>query len=285
VRFAYDLNVETNFTKEVAEVVVNEYASYYTELAQKRELILAEMDKEEDKFRKTLKHGIELLDKLYPIGESRPEANQEVDMEKVFDLYQTYGFPFELIQEELEKRHLQADEAVFKIRLQKHQELSRTASAGKFKGGLADSSEQTTQLHTVAHLMLAGLRKVLGEHVHQKGSNITAERLRFDFSHSEKMTPEQKQAVEEFVNAALAANVPVEMIEMSVADAKANGAEGAFENKYGEVVKVYNVEGFSKEICGGPHVANTGDIPGVFKIQKEESSSSGVRRIKAVIEK
>jgi alanyl-tRNA synthetase len=285
VRFAYDLNVETNFTKEVAEVVVNEYASYYTELAQKRELILAEMDKEEDKFRKTLKHGIELLDKLYPIGESRPETNQEVDMEKVFDLYQTYGFPFELIQEVLEKRHLQADEAVFKIRLQKHQDLSRTASAGKFKGGLAGSSEQTTQLHTVAHLMLAGLRKVLGEHVHQKGSNITAERLRFDFSHSEKMTPEQKQAVEEFVNAALAAKVPVEMQEMSVADAKAAGAEGAFENKYGEVVKVYNVEGFSKEICGGPHVTNTGDIPGVFKIQKEESSSSGVRRIKAVLEK
>ena len=291
VRFAYDLNVDFNFTKDVANIVVDEYAGYYKELEIKRELISAEMDKEEDKFRKTLKHGIDILDRLYPIGakelggDEHPSAiAMDVDPEIVFNLYQTYGFPFEMIQEELKKRNLEADEEEFKRRLQKHQELSRTASAGKFKGGLADSGEETTQLHTVAHLMLAGLRKVLGGHVHQKGSNITPERVRFDFSHTDKMTPEQKKAVEEFVNEAIDAKVPVEMSEMSLDEARANGAEGAFENKYGEKVKVYSISGYSNEICGGPHVANTADIKGKFRIQKEESSSSGVRRIKAVIE-
>jgi alanyl-tRNA synthetase len=152
-----------------------------------------------------------------------------------------------------------------------------------FKGGLADNKEETTALHTVAHLVLAGLRKVLGDHVHQKGSNINGERLRFDFSHDEKMTDGEKQVVEDFVNEAIEAKVPVVMEEMSLEEAKGVAAEGAFENKYGDVVKVYGIKGYSKEICGGPHVENTGDIKGEFKIQKEQSSSAGVRRIKGVL--
>ena len=152
-----------------------------------------------------------------------------------------------------------------------------------FKGGLADTKEKTMELHTAAHLMLAGLRKVLGDHVHQKGSNINGERLRFDFSHGEKMTDDQKKAVEDYVNEAIQAGVPVEMKEMALEEAKEFGAEGAFENKYGEKVKVYSVEGYSKEICGGPHVGNTSEIKGTFKIQKEEAVSSGVRRIKAIL--
>ena len=154
-----------------------------------------------------------------------------------------------------------------------------------FKGGLADTGEETRQLHTVAHLMLSGLRKVLGEHVHQRGSNINGERVRFDFSHGEKMTDEEKKAVENYVNEAIEAKIPVQMSEMSVDEAKTKGAEGAFENKYGDVVKVFAVGEYSTEICGGPHVENTADIKGRFKIKKEQSSSSGVRRIKAILER
>ena len=202
-------------------------------------------------------------------------------------MYQTFGFPIEVIKEETKSKNLifgEKEQKEFDELLKKHQDLSRTASAGMFKGGLADNKEETTQLHTVAHLMLAGLRKILGEHVHQRGSNINGERLRFDFSHPEKMTEEQKRAVEDFVNSAIEAKLPVKMTEMKLTEAKSCGAEGAFENKYGEVVKVYEISGYSNEICGGPHVENTGDIKGRFKIQKEESSSAGVRRIKAVIE-
>ena len=208
-----------------------------------------------------------------------------------FKLYQTYGFPIEITEELAKEKGQEVDTVEFLKELERHQELSRTASEGKFKGGLADHSEKTTQLHTVAHLMLAGLRKVLGENVHQKGSNITEERIRFDFSHPEKLTDEQKKAVEDFVNEAIASKVDVVMSELSLDEAKAQGAEGAFENKYGEVVKVFTINSstgseppFSREICGGPHIKNTGEITGTFKIQKEESSSAGVRRIKAVVE-
>ena len=168
--------------------------------------------------------------------------------------------------------------------MKEHREISRAGMEEKFKGGLADHSEKITQLHTATHLMLAGLRKILGENVHQKGSNITEERIRFDFSHSDKMTEEQKKVVEEYVNLAINSKTDVVMEEMTLSEAREKGAEGAFENKYGERVKVYSIAGFSNEICGGPHVQNTGDIKGVFKIKKEESSSAGVRRIKAVVE-
>jgi alanyl-tRNA synthetase len=175
----------------------------------------------------------------------------------------------------------------FELAMTKHQELSRTASAGKFKGGLADSSEETTRLHTTAHLLLEALRRVLGDHVHQKGSNITAERLRFDFSHSKKMTDEQKQAVEKLVNEQIAKKLPVSFEEMTLDEAKDYAAQGMFESKYGEKVKVYTIgekdDIFSKEICGGPHIDNIAKI-GIFKIKKEKSSSAGVRRIKAILE-
>ena len=212
----------------------------------------------------------------------------------LFDFYQTFGFPPEIIFEELLQRgrFIKDEERIdsmndFNEQLKKHQELSRTASAGMFKGGLADNSEETTKLHTAAHLMLASLRKVLGEGVFQKGSNITAERLRFDFSCAEKMTPEQIKKVEELVNEAIQKDYSVICEEMSLEQAKNSGAMGVFDSKYGEKVKVYTIgsstEVFSREICGGPHVKNTG-ILGHFRIMKEESSSAGVRRIKAVLE-
>jgi len=165
----------------------------------------------------------------------------------------------------------------------KHQELSRTASAGQFKGGLADASEETKKLHTVAHLMLEAMRQVLGGHVQQKGSNINAERLRFDFSHDKKLTNEQKEKIEEIVNEQIKADLPVKFEEMTLDEARKLGATGVFDSKYGEKVKVYSVGEFSKEICGGPHVEHTGEL-GKFKIKKEQSSSAGVRRIKAILE-
>jgi len=171
----------------------------------------------------------------------------------------------------------------FNEELKKHQELSRTATAGKFKSGLADTSEETKKLHTAAHLLLAALRKVLGDQVVQKGSNITAERLRFDFSHPEKMTDGQKEEVERLVNEVIKKDLPVKCEEMSLEEARKQGAMGVFESKYGQKVKVYTIEGFSKEICAGPHAERTGQL-GHFKIIKEESSSAGVRRIKAVLE-
>ncbi|NCB47547.1 alanine--tRNA ligase, partial [bacterium] len=208
--------------------------------------------------------------------------------------YQSYGFPLEMTVELARETGATVDEAGFEEELKKHQDLSRTASVGKFKGGLADGGEATTKLHTTAHLLLASLRKVLGDHVIQKGSNITAERLRLDFSHPEKMTAEEISRVEELVNGAIKANYQVFCEELTLPEAKERGAMGVFDSKYGERVKVYTVSladssgkidyqnAFSQEICGGPHIENTG-ILGNFKIQKEEASSAGVRRIKAVL--
>ena len=202
-------------------------------------------------------------------------------------MYQSYWIPIEITLELAKEKGIEVDIEEFEKELEKHQDLSRTASAGMFKGGLADHSEQTTKLHTAAHLMLAGLRKVLGEDVYQKGSNITAERLRFDFSHKDKLTGEQIKDVENFVNGIIEKDLSVWFEEMPLEKAKEINAMGVFESKYGEMVKVYFVgkgdENASKEICGGPHVTHTG-IMGHFKITKEESSSSGVRRIKAILE-
>ena len=299
VRQGYKLGIKNNFTAEIAKIVQDLCKETYPEVL--NENVLVELQKEENNFRKTLERGLVKIDKYL----SNPEGNFFYEKkgdemgkrqlyfntdatELIFDLYQTEGFPLEMTLEELKRTGVSFDENKLKERfnelLKKHQDLSRTASAGMFKGGLADTKEETTQLHTVAHLMLAGLRKTLGEHVHQKGSNINGERVRFDFSHPEKMTDEQKQAVEKYVNEAIEAKVDVVLEEMPLDEAREKGAEGAFENKYGDVVKVFTIEGFSKEICGGPHVKNTGDIKGKFKIKKEESSSAGVRRIKAILE-
>lgn len=277
VRQGHKIGINENFTVEIAKVAQNLYKDIYPEVLSEK--VLVELQKEEENFRKTLDTGLIKFEKI---------RKNEISGDMAFDLFQTYGFPIEMFFEELKNKEIKYEEVLIKKefdeRLKKHQELSRTASAGMFKGGLADTQEETMQLHTVTHLMLAGLRKILGDHVHQKGSNINGERVRFDFSHPGKMTDEQKKAVEDYVNSAISAKADVEMNEMSLNEAREQGAEGAFENKYGDTVKVFSMEGFSKEICGGPHVSNTGDIKGKFKIKKEESSSAGVRRIKAVVE-
>ena len=213
---------------------------------------------------------------------ARLETLNTMDGRSAFKLYDTHGFPIEMTMELAAEKGLMVDEADFNARFKQHQETSHAGAEQRFKGGLADHSAQTTCLHTATHLLQAALRKVLGDEVHQKGSNITAERLRFDFTFGRKMTAEELQEVERLVNEAIQAKVPVTMEEMTVAEAKEQGAMGLFESKYGEKVKVYTMGPYSKEICGGPHAENTGDLVS-FKIQKEESSSAGVRRIKATI--
>lgn len=281
IRSARTLEMRENSLPLLADVIVEIYQDEYPEILQRRNIIAEEFAKEEEKFGKTLETGLREFGKI-----------EDIDGIKAFNIFQTYGFPYEMIVEELEKRGIAFDSIKlrdeFDENFHNHQELSRTATAGIFKGGLADNSEETTRLHTAAHLLLQALRLVLGDHVFQKGSNITAERLRFDFSHPEKMTDEEKKKVEAIVNEQIKKALPVRYEEMSLEDARKMGAMGVFESKYGEKVKVYIMGDeekgiFSKEICGGPHVSNTSEL-GHFRIAKEESSSAGVRRIKAVLE-
>jgi alanyl-tRNA synthetase len=300
IRHGKILGIENNFTSQIAQVVIENYSDFYTELENNKEKIFEELEKEETKFRMTLERGLrefsrsvdnflitEKGDNIVTEDRDKLISEQVLPGKIIFDLYTTYGFPFELIKEIAKEKGLLVDEEGFKKLFKKHQELSRTAAQGKFKGGLADSGVETTKLHTAAHLLLQALRQILGDHVVQKGSNITAERLRFDFSHPEKMTEEEKKKVEEIVNNEIQKNLSVKCEEMNLEEAKKRGAMGVFESKYGEKVKVYTVgegeERFSQEICGGPHVMNTGEL-GHFRIKKEESSSAGVRRIKAVLE-
>jgi alanyl-tRNA synthetase len=268
------------FTTQIAEVIVEIFGNHYPELAQNSAKVMLALEKEENQFKKTLEKGEKEIAAFV-------EKGGEIDGEKAFYFYETYGFPLELTQEFLAEKNLKlSNPEKFETALQKHQEASRTAAAGRFAGGLADHSAETTALHTAAHLLLAALRKVLGNHVEQRGSNITAERLRFDFSHPDKLTDAQKAEVEKLVNEAIEAKLPVTMEEMDLEAARDAGAMGIFESKYGEKVKVYTVgdaaNPVSREICGGPHVTNTSEL-GKFQIKKEESSSSGVRRIKAIL--
>ena len=282
---AQKLGINENFMAPIAEIVYEIFEGVY---AFPKEKVAEELEKEETKFRKTLVEGLKKFNEL-ALSEKAKDGNMEASQPKktlrgveAFYLYQSFGFPKELIQELVLENNFEFDEKGFDEESLKHQELSRTASAGMFKGGLADAGEQTTRLHTAAHLMLAALRQVLGDHVSQKGSNITAERLRFDVAHPQKITAEELQKVENLVNEQIAKNITVEESEMDLEEAKKQNATGAFENKYGNRVKVYTIGDFSKEICGGPHIKNTGEL-GNFKITKEESSSAGVRRIKAVL--
>jgi alanyl-tRNA synthetase len=276
IRYGKQLGINGNFIIKVYPSVVEVYDGIYPEIKEKEDFIVRQLEMEEEKFEKTLENGLREFAKL-----------TSVSGKDAFNLYQTYGFPIEITEELAKEKGITVDVEEFEKELEKHQELSRTASAGMFKGGLADNSEQTTKLHTVAHLMLAGLRKVLGDEIYQKGSNITAERLRFDFSYKEKMTSGQIKDVENFVNGIIEKDLPVSFKEMTLEDAKKMNAMGVFESKYGEKVKVYTVGSgesiASREICGGPHVEHTG-VLGHFKILKEESSSSGIRRIKAILE-
>jgi alanyl-tRNA synthetase len=265
---------EGSALRTIAEAVITEFSEAYPELAERNALIVSELGKEETKFRETLERGMKEFERMIPSGISGKEA---------FDLYQSYGFPFELTRELAKERGIDIDEKAFQEELRKHQELSRTASAGMFKGGLQEQDARTAMLHTATHLLQAALRQVLGPHIYQKGSNITSERLRFDFAHQEKLTPDEKERVEALVNEAIRTDFPVTCEEMTVDEAKAHGAIGIFDSKYGDVVKVYSAGDFSREICGGPHAERTGAL-GHFRIVKEEASSAGVRRIKAVLE-
>ncbi len=257
--------------------VVKEYKNFYPEL--NNDLILSVFREENSKFKKTIQQGLHELNKL-----------EKIDAVSAFKLFESYGLTFDIIKDFAGTKTANLNQEDFDAEFKKHQELSRTTSAGMFKGGLADASEATIKYHTTAHLMLATLRQVLGGQISQKGSNITPERLRFDFSYNQKMTPEEIKRVEDMVNEKIKEDLPVKMEEMSFEEAKTIGATGVFESKYGERVKVYTIgpstssgSAFSREICGGPHVEHTG-VLGKFKIVKEESSSAGVRRIKAILE-
>jgi len=276
-RYYYDLvGGASRALALLVEYVASIYKDTYPELFEKKQSIEKIITDEEDTFLGHLMFGRKLLEKIIV-------EEKNISADNAFLLYSTYGFPFELVLDIAKEKDIEVDTEGFNKKKEAHQELSRTASAGMFKGGLADASETAVKYHTAAHLMLAALRQVLGAGVTQKGSNITAERLRFDFAHSEKMTPEQIKRVEDIVNEQIQKNISVVCEEMNLDEAKARGAMGVFESKYGERVKVYSIGEFSNEICGGPHVERTG-LLGKFRIQKEESSSAGVRRIKAVLE-
>ncbi len=262
IRYGKKIGISKPFTHKIAELIT---------AVEKKDFVIEQLVQEEERFNKTLEKGLK-------------EFEKGTDP---FILFTTYGFPIEMTEELAKEKGIKIDKKKFEKEFEKHQKLSRTATAGKFKSGLADHSEEVTKLHTATHLLLAALRKVLGKHVVQKGSNITGERLRLDFSHSEKLTDEQLKKVEDLVNEQIKKNLPIDCCEVSLDEAKKMGAMGVFETKYGDKVKVYTVgdskKPFSCEVCAGPHIKSTAEL-GYFKIKKEESSSAGIRRIKAVLE-
>lgn len=288
VRHGRLLGINENFCTEIAKEVINIFADVYPEVKKNESFVLTEMEKEETKFRNTLEDGLKEFEKLLKgfrfAEEKTGNKITEISGKQAFKLYDTYGFPLEMTEELVQENNLTIDKKGFDEAFAKHQELSRAGAEQKFKGGLADTSEQSTKYHTATHLLLAALRHILGADIVQKGSNITAERLRFDFNWPEKLTPEQIKAVEDLVNQKIAENIPVTMTEMPKNEAKEIVTVRSFDlDKYGDVVKVYKIGDYSIEFCGGPHVENTG-VLGHFKITKEEASSAGVRRIKAVLE-
>ena len=274
IRHGKMIGIKKPFAFQIAEIVIKEYSETYPELRDNKDFIIEQLVQEEEKFSQTLEKGLKQFEKI---------SRKDIRAHDAFILFSTYGFPLEMTKELAEEKGINVDEVGFKKEFEKHQETSRAGAEGKFKGGLADTTETTAKMHTATHLMLAALRKVLGDHVYQKGSNITAKRIRFDFSHGEKMTPEQIKHIEDLVNEQIQKNIPIVCEEMTLDEAKKRGAMGVFESKYGNKVKVYSADKFSQEICGGPHAKNTGEL-GHFKIIKEESSSAGVRRIKAILE-
>ncbi|MCK9272070.1 HAD-IA family hydrolase [Candidatus Gracilibacteria bacterium] len=292
IREFYKMNFEKPIISEIAKMYISKFENVYISVKNNKSKIIEELNKEEEKFSKTIKDGIKEFERLVKGFEIAFERSGQkittISGDKAFRLYDTFGFPLEMTQELAKENGLEVDKEGFTKAFEKHQELSRTASEGKFKGGLAGGGEMETKYHTTTHLLLAGLRKVLGGDVFQAGSNITSERLRFDFKHGEKMTPEQLKLVEDFVNEVIQKNAKVEMKEMKKDEAKASGIVGSFWEKYPDIVKIYTITGtdgtiYSQELCGGPHIENTGTL-GKFKITKEEASSSGVRRIKGVLE-
>ena len=275
VKYGRELNLK-NFTKKIGESVFEIYDDY-DNLQKNKQKILSELELEEEKFLQTLEKGMEIFNKIL-------DSKKQISGKDAFLLYQSYGFPVEMTKELAEEKKIKIDGAEFEKELKKHRELSRTASQGRFKSGLADSSEKTKKLHTTTHLLNEVLRKVLkDENIKQRGSNITPERLRFDFNFPRKLTDAEIEEIEENVNKKINESLSVKKEEISLDNALKSGAQSEFGAKYPDFVSVYKIGNFSKEICTGPHVENTKEL-GKFKITKEESSSSGVRRIKAVLE-
>lgn len=281
VRHGRKLGVEQNLCVPIAEAVIGKLGDHYPELRTNTEFILNELDAEEKQFRQTLEKGERVFEKKARGFEDA--GIQEINGGTAFDLYQTYGFPIEMTQELAAERGFEVDLEGYEAALKAHQEKSRAGSAEKFAGGLTgEDTEAEKKLHTATHLMNAALKKFIGEHVEQRGANITPQRLRFDFSHEEKLTPEEVEQIENYVNEAIAADVEIGYVEMPVQEALDSGAIGAFLDRYGDIVKVYEMGEWSREICGGPHADRTGEL-GRFKIKKQESCGRGVRRIKAVL--
>ena len=280
IRYAKKLNIDINsdWEQTLATMIIEKYSKYYSELERNKDVILQVLKDEKIKFNRTLEKGLRELEK-----ETRNIEGKEINKDIAFRLYDTYGFPIELTEELAKENGLTVDTEGFKHKFAEHQEKSREGASQKFKGGLASTGEMETKYHTATHLLNAALKKVLGPHVHQKGSNITAERMRFDFSHNSKMTEEEKQKTEDLVNEYIKMAIPVEKLKMKKEDAINAGAEAMFADKYGDIVSVYKIGDVSMELCGGPHVHNTSEL-GHFKIKKEEASSAGVRRIKAILE-
>ena len=280
VRFGRNIGLPQGSLKEVSYTIINKYAAIYPELVKNQAKIEEELEKEELKFSKTLQQGIREFEK---VAANLP-AGGEIDGVTTFHLYDTYGFPVEITSEMAREKGLTVDVKGYEAAYAEHQAKSRAGSEQKFACGLADHKEETTKLHTATHLLHAALKIVCSPDVEQKGSNITEERLRFDFNFARKLTPEEVAEVERLVNEQIALNVPVVMQEMSLEEAKEQGFTGLFESKYGERVKTYSIGNFSREICGGPHAQTTGEL-GTFKIAKQENVSAGIKRIKAVLVK
>lgn len=278
IRLLKKARIEQNILLELASVITHQYLKVYKELGENESFILEQLEKEFELFNKTLDQGLKKAEYyLENLGKEKVLSG-----ELAFKLYDTYGFPIEFTAELAEEKSCRVDYEGFRRKYAEHQNKSRHGSQGKFQGGLADHSEQTAKLHTATHLLNGALRSVLGDGIYQRGSNITPERLRFDFSFDRKVTNEELAKVSDIVNEAITRKIDVIMEEMTVEEAYESGAIGIFDSKYGERVKVYSIPGYSKEICGGPHAHNTGEL-GMFKIMKEEASSAGVRRIKAII--
>ena len=278
IRHAKKLNIDisSDWEQRLAKLIIQKYKKYYSELSENENVVLEVLKNEKEKFNRTLEKGLREFEKV-------ASKNDDIDGQTAFHLYDTYGFPIELTIELAKERNMSVDEDGFKEKFKAHQELSRTASAGQFKGGLGGHSEIETKYHTATHLLNAALKVVVDESVHQKGSNITSERMRFDFSCDHKLSDEEKKATEDLVNKWISEGLEVKCEEMSKEAAINSGAECMFIEKYPDVVTVYTIGDVSKELCGGPHVKNTSEL-GHFRITKEEASSAGVRRIKAVLE-
>ncbi len=281
IRHGRKISIDGKFLSNPATAVIDMYKDSYPELDKKRKLLISELESEEEKFLNTLNKGEREFEKMIPNLLKNPR--KVIPGRIAFRLYDTYGFPVEITEEIASEHGLKIDREGFDRAFKKHQELSKQGADKSFKGGLADNSEMTTALHTATHLLHRALRIVLGDHVEQKGSNITAERLRFDFTHPEKMTPEELRKVEDIVNEQIKKELPVSMDLMSLKEAREKKAMALFGDKYDETVKVYSIGDFSVEVCGGPHVDNLSRL-GRFRIKKEQSSSAGVRRIRAVLE-